>query len=342
MRASYIHGIRDVRLGDKDAPTSQDDHVLIRVSGVGICGSDLHYYREGGIGAACIHEPFVPGHELAGWVMADRPDLGLHKGQLVAVDPAKPCGGCEWCERGYVNLCPSVEFLGAPPFHGAMTESIAVSPAQVFPVPDGFTVDQAVMLEPLGVGVHAMDLARLRLLETVVVIGCGPIGLCLVQLARLGGASRVYAVDPVDYRRAAAARLGAHEIAAGHDAVDGWTGGRGADLVLEATNSPDGFQHACEAVRIGGRIVLAGIPEGDHYGIAAALARRKGLTVKFSRRMGHVYPRAIRLVAEGLVDVESIVTHRFALDESGRGFALQADCREGALKSIIVPNAAAE
>jgi L-iditol 2-dehydrogenase len=144
-------------------------------------------------------------------------------------------------------------------------------------------------------------------------------------------------VDPVAYRAEAAKRLGAHEVANTHEAVSAWTDGRGVDLVVEATNSPLGFQHAAEAVRIGGRIVLAGIPDGDAYTLAAALCRRKGLNVKFSRRMGHVYPRAIQLVAEGLVDVDGIVTHRFGLEDAEKAFAIQADCLDGALKSILVP-----
>ncbi len=338
MRATYIHGVRDVRLGVKAEPARGADDVLIRVSGVGVCGSDLHYYLEGGIGSAHIHAPFVPGHEFAGWIAEDRPDLGLKRGQAVAIDPAKPCGACEWCERGHVNLCPHVVFTGAPPYHGAMTENIAVAPEQIFPIPEGMSVAEAVMLEPLGVAIHAMDLAKQRVLETVAVLGCGPIGLCLTQLARRAGAERVYAVDPSDYRREAAKRLGAHEIAESFEAIAGWTDGRGCDLVLEATNSPDGFQIAVDSVRIGGRVIMAGIPDGNKYNLDAAQARRKGINVKFVRRMGHVYPRAIKLVAEGEVDVACIVTHRFRLEDAARAFELQSECREGALKSIIVPN----
>jgi L-iditol 2-dehydrogenase len=338
LRAAYIHGVRDLRIADKAEVAASSGDVLIRVAGVGICGSDLHYYLEGGIGPARITEPFVPGHEFAGWVVEDRLDLGLRQGQLVAVDPAKPCLRCEWCERGHVNLCPNVEFLGAPPFHGAMTEHIAVAPRQVFAVPDGFSVDQAVMLEPLGVAIHAMDLAKLAARETVAVLGCGPIGLCLLQLARLGGAGRIYAIDPIAYRAEAAKRLGADAVAATPAAIAEWTEGRGVDLVLEATNSPLAFQQAAEAARIGGRLLLAGIPDGDRYGLTAALARRKGLTIKFSRRMGHVYPRAIKLISERLVDVDSLVTHRFPIEESGKAFDLQAEGRDGAVKSIILPN----
>jgi L-iditol 2-dehydrogenase len=340
LRAAFIHGVRDIRIADKADPAIAGDGVPIQVSGVGVCGSDLHYYLEGGIGSATIKSPFVPGHEFAGRVMTDRPELGLTRGQLVAVDPAKPCGHCEWCRRGHVNLCPHVEFLGAPPYDGAMSETITVGPAQIFPVPEHFSVAQAVMLEPLGVAVHALDLIKPRLSETVAVLGCGPIGLCLLQLARVAGASRVYAIDPVDYRAAAAKRLGAHETAAEVAAIADWTGGRGADVVLEATNAPLGFAHAVEAARIGGRILLAGIPDGNQYTLDAAVARRKGLNIKLSRRMGHVYPRAIGLIAEGVVDVDAIVTHRFDLDATNTAFELQTQCADGALKSLILPNGA--
>lgn len=342
MRAAYIHGVRDLRIGDKAPPEPRRNEVLLRVRAVGVCGSDLHYYKEGGIGPAIIRDPFVPGHEFAAEVVEDRPDLGLRAGQLVAADPARPCGTCEWCRYGHVNLCPNVEFMGAPPdHHGAMTELITALPGQVYPVPEAFTDVQAVMLEPLGVAIHAMDLAKSkRVLESIAVLGCGPIGLCLLQLARLTCHDRVYAIDPVGYRADLAKRLGADQVAESHEAILDWTHGRGVDLVLEATNSPAGFQHAAEVARIGGRIVLAGIPDGDQYSpLGAALLRRKGLTVKLSRRMGHVYERAIKLVADGRVDVDTMVTHRFALEDVESAFRLPAECRDGAVKTVIFPMA---
>lgn len=196
------------------------------------------------------------------------------------------------------------------------------------------------MLEPLGVAIHAMGLAKVkRVLESVAVLGCGPIGLCLLQLARLTCHDKVYAIDPVDYRRETAKRLRADEVADSHTVIADWTNGRGVDLVLEATNSPAGFQHAAETVCIGGRIVPAGIPDGDQYTpLSAALIRRKGVTVKLSRRMGHVYPRAIKLVAEGRVDVDALVTHRFELEEAESAFKLPAETQDGAIKTIIFPN----
>ena len=171
MRAAFIHGIRDVRIGELPVPVVPSDEVLLDVAAVGICGSDLHYYLEGAIGAATIRQPFVPGHEFSCRVAEDRPDLNLKKGQLVAVDPARPCGHCEWCHASYPNLCPNVQFTGAPPFHGALTQRLTAFPYQIFSLPEWFTPEQAVMLETLGIAVHAMDLAKVHLLETVAILG---------------------------------------------------------------------------------------------------------------------------------------------------------------------------
>ncbi|MGF1625539.1 MAG: zinc-binding dehydrogenase [Alphaproteobacteria bacterium] len=337
MQAVYIHGRRDVRIGELALPDRANE-IPVDVSAVGICGSDLHYYLEGGIGAAQIREPFVPGHEFAGRMAQDYEPMGLRRGELVAIDPARPCGRCEWCRRGHVNLCPNVEFAGAPPHGGAMTERITVEPHQIFKLPEGMTASVAVMLETLGVSLHAIDLAKPKLLESVAVIGCGPVGLCAVQLLREAGVGEILAIDPLAYRTQVALATGAAQAGDDHRAIADWTGGRGVDLVVEATNAPEGFQHAADAARIGGRVVLVGIPEGNLYTLTADVARRKGLTIRFSRRMGDVYPRTIRLVAEGRVDVDAIVSHRFPIGQAPEAFAMQAAYADGALKTLIYPN----
>ena len=160
MDAVFLHGIKDLRIGPLPEPSRAGGQVPLSVSTVGICGSDLHYYLEGGIGSAQVRSPFVPGHEFAGRVLEDREDLGLRQGQLVAVDPAKPCGRCEWCHAGYPNLCPHVEFTGAPPFQGALTRTLMAEPGQIFPVPDGMTAVQAVAAK------RGLAVARERSLDT--------------------------------------------------------------------------------------------------------------------------------------------------------------------------------
>ena len=194
--ALFLYGAHDARVAPLPLAPGKPGETLLTVAAVGLCGSDLHYYRDGGIGSAQIVAPFVPGHEFGGWLAEDIPELGVQQGALVAVDPNKSCGHCAWCREGNHNLCPQVEFIGAPPFNGAMTKQIWVPRSQLVKLPEGFTPLDAVMLEPLGVALNAVDLAKPRLLERVILLGCGTIGLLILQLLRLAGAGEIIAIDP--------------------------------------------------------------------------------------------------------------------------------------------------
>lgn len=339
MRAAILHDIRDIRIGEIPRPEPQPGEILLRVQAVGICGSDLHYYLEGGTtGSSQITSPLILGHEISAEIADDRAEeFGLTPGTLVAVDPARPCGHCEWCQRGHSNLCPHTKFAGSQDCQGALAEYWVAPLEALFPLPPEFDATTAALLEPLGVAIHAVDLAWLRSMETVAVIGAGPIGLLLVQVARLSGAGQVFAIDRLLYRTEAARRLGADEAADKHEAVLDWTQGRGVDVVLEATNSPLGPQMAAEIARIGGRVILTGIPSEDRYTISASVVRRKGLTFKLSRRMGRVYSRAIRMAQSGRVQLSPIVTHRFPLEQAPEAFALQANYHHNVLKTVIYP-----
>ena len=335
-----MYGAYDVRVEKaNETPPLLAEHVLLDVEAVGICGSDLHYYKDGGIGSAKIdpQHPFVPGHEFSARLREGCDELALEAGTRVAVDPALACGQCEWCRAAHENLCPHVRFTGAPPYNGALsTAPLSVHHSQVFAVPPHFSAVETMMLEPLGVAIHAADLAAPRMLETVCVLGCGPIGLLMVQLCRVAGVGHVISTDPV-VARAEAARslparteLCAHEIAHSVDEVLELTNGRGVDLVIEATNSPGGFEAAAQVARIGGRVVLVGIPDGNAYSsLTADLMRRKALCIKLSRRMGHVMPRAIELVRHDKVDVACIATHTFALEDAPDAFAAAAQANSG-------------
>ena len=336
--AVFLHGARDLRLGDYQPPAAESGEVMIDVAAVGVCGSDLHYYKDGGIGGATIDSPFIPGHEFSGWLQADVPQLDLQQGELVAIDPATACGVCEWCNRGYHNLCPNVVFLGAPPYQGALTQELPVPHSGLVKLPQQITATQAAMLEPLGVCVHALDLARVRLRESVAVLGCGGIGLGVLQLLAQSSCGPVLAVDPQPHKVKKALEAGAIAAAESLDVINEYTNNRGCDLVIEATNSPDGFAHAVRAAAIGGRVILVGIPDGDIYSsIAASEARRRGLDIRFSRRMGDVYTRATELVVEQLVDVDTLVSHHLPLNATGNAFAWQANEEEGLIKSMIYP-----
>jgi len=338
MRAAVLHDVRDIRLDDIPRPVPQDGNVLVQVKAVGVCGSDLHSYLEGSTTGRTRVVPYVLGHELAGIILPEfAKQSGLTAGTLVAVDPARPCMECEWCHRGHTNLCPRVRFLGYAPTNGALAEFVSVAPSALHPVPPEIEPADAAILETLGVAIHAIDLARIRFMESVAVLGCGAVGLLLVQLARLSGAGTIIAIDPLAYRTKLALELGATVTCQGFTEVAEVTGRRGADLVLEATDASTGFDHAVRATRIGGRVVLVGIPEGNEYVLNAAEARRRGLSIKFSRRMPEVYPRAIALAASGRVKLRPLATHHFGLDQVKTAFEQQAARRDGIIKAIIYP-----
>jgi L-iditol 2-dehydrogenase len=334
MKAALLHGVRDLRLGEVPVPERSSDEVLLKVRAVGVCGSDLHHYLEGAIGSSRATEPFILGHEFAAEVVEGGP---LTPGTLVAVDPNRSCGRCEWCSAGHHNLCPHVQFAGVPPYQGALSEYITARPEELVTLPPEFDAATAALLEPLGVAIHALDLARLKPMASVAIIGAGPIGLLMLQVARWCGAGQIMVIDPLAYRLELAASFGADVTASSREAIHHSTDGRGVDVVLEATTSPDGPQHAAEVARIGGRLVLVGIPEGDQFTLNASLVRRKGLTIKMSRRMGNVYPRAIQMVQRGKVALAPLVTHRFDLEQASEAFEVHADYRDGVIKSVIYP-----
>lgn len=337
-KALFIHGAGDIKISDFAPPEPHHDETMVQVKAVGVCGSDLHYYKDGGIGGAVIQSPFIPGHEFGAIACSDVPAQDIQQGELVAVDPSLPCHCCEWCSRSYHNLCPNVKFIGAPPTHGAMTQSLPVPTSALIKLPSGFSAEQAAMLEPLGVCIHAVDLAKPRLLESVAVVGCGGIGLGIIQLLLHTGCHHIIAIDPQQHRAEKALSLGVDAAGSSVQIVHEATDARGCDLVIEATNSPNGMADAIMSAAIGARVVLVGIPDGDHYtNFSAAQARRRGLDIRFSRRMGDVYDRAISLVQRSRVDVDTLITHRFSVEDAAQAFELQASNTPGLIKSMILP-----
>jgi L-iditol 2-dehydrogenase len=339
VRAARLHAVGDLRVADEPVPSAGPGMSLVRVTAVGICGSDLHWWDEGAIGDAKLTHPLVLGHEGAGVIAA-----GPRSGERVAIDPAIPCETCRACRDGYRNLCYRLQFSGHGETDGMMREFMAWPTSALHPLPDRVSDADGAMLEPLGVAIHSVDLGHLPFGGTASVIGCGPIGLLLIQVLKAAGASSVLAVEPLAHRREAAARLGADQVAdstavpAGGLTGDiGDIGGMrdGVDVAFEAAGNDEGVGLAMASVRPGGRVVLAGIPGDDFIRFGASLARRKGLTIAMVRRMNEVYPRAISLAERGVVDLGSVVTSRSGLGEIPEAFGDAA--RRTGLKAIIEP-----
>jgi L-iditol 2-dehydrogenase len=334
VKALRLHGPDDVRLHEEPEPTAGEGELLVRVTAVGLCGSDRHWLVEGGIGDAVLERPLVLGHEFVGTVAS-----GPRSGERVALDPAVPCGRCAVCLAGLPHLCPDLAFAGHGSTDGALRSLLAWPERLAHRLPDGLSDAEAALLEPLGVALHALDLGHVRPGTSAGVFGCGPIGLLVVQALRAAAAETVVATDPLAHRAAAAAACGAvHAVHPGDLAGIPRPGGLGVDVAFETAGEDGALADAIHAVRPGGRVVLVGIPDGDRTSFVASAARRKGLTLLLCRRMEPAdLPRAIRLAESGRVDLASLVGERYPLSAWREAFAALVDRR--GLKVVVEPQA---
>lgn len=346
MTAVRLHGPRDLRVEQVPRPGAPGPgQVLLRVTSVGVCGSDLHNYLDGRIGDSVITEPLILGHEFGAVVEAVGADAldghfqPLAIGTRVAVDPAQPCGRCEMCEQGHPNLCHRLHFCGLFPDHGSLCEYMLMPAHTCFPVPDAINDAGAALLEPLGIAIHAIDLAKIQVANSVVILGAGCIGLYILQLAKRSGADPVFIVDQFDWRLKMAESYGGIPINFTQTdpvrAVMEATQGRGVDVAIEAAWADHSVQQAAEMARLGGRLVLVGIPGSDKLELKHSTVRRKGLTMRASRRMKHTYPRAIHLAESGMIDLNGMVSHQFPLTQTPEAYALNAAYQDNVIKIII-------
>lgn len=346
MRVSRLYGIRDLRLEELPIPTPGPGEVLLRVAAVGVCGSDVHYFLEGRIGDAVVTGPLILGHEFSAQVAELGPQAhsgrvgGLEIGQLVAVEPGISCGRCEPCRHGHPNLCPDVRYCGTPPIDGVFAEYVVMPAENCYPLPQGFGQAEGALLEPLGIAIHSVDLAHLKAGQTVAVLGAGPIGLLIAAVARAAGAGEVFVTEPLAYRRQfaldyvadAALDPGDTDVTA---EILRLTGGRGVDVAFEAAGAAETIQQAVDVACTGGKVLLVGIPSDDRMTLKVSTARHKGLVLKPVFRMKHTYPRAIRLVQTGMVDVKPLATHLFPLERIVEAFELVTGYKDGVLRAVI-------
>ena len=336
-----LHGAGDLRIGSEPVAARGPDEVLVRVTSVGLCGSDLHWYREGAIGDAGLDRPLVLGHEFSG-VIVDGPRAG----ERVAADPAIPCGICAPCRTGGPHLCLDGRFAGFSPTDGALRSLMAWPGRLLHPLPDGVGDDEAALLEPLGVALHALDLGPVDRGARTGVYGCGPLGLLMIRVLRQAGASVIVATDRLAHRVAAALAMGATEgyivgEAGRPDPSDTRRQARATpvDVAFEVAGDDDALSDAIAAVRPGGRVVLVGIPDRDRTCFPAGAARRKELTIQLSRRMvADDLSRAIELAGSGAIDLAGLISHRYPLAQAAEAFDM-LDSRRG-LKDIVKPSVA--
>jgi len=323
-------------------PEPSAGEALVRITKVGICGSDMHLYRTGRIGNIEITGPFVIGHECAGQVAAVgqgvNPDLVSRR---VAIEPAISCGRCSWCLSGTPNLCPDVLFLGLPPREGALQEYIVHPAGLLEEIPDHLDDNGAVVLEPLAVAMHAVNLAKIRPGQTVVILGIGVIGTCVLSLLGLWKALKIICVDPIQDRLIRAGDMGAHltintgQVEEVKKEVFSILGKNGADIVFECAGTPDSLRAMCEVAGPGAHAAVIGSNPQDDVIFSSGSARRKGLTLRFVRRSNNTLKPCIDLVTKGLITPGGLVTHTFNASRAAEAFETVGAYADGVLKALI-------
>ena len=342
MKAAYLTGVRKLEILEVAEPTLENAaDVLLRVDVVGVCGSDMHYYRHGRIGSQIIKFPWTVGHEFAGTVMQIGKDVtNLKVGDRVAVDPLIACGKCDQCRTGRVHTCRSQKFLGCPgQAPGAITEYLVMPAHCCFPVPDSVTMVQAALVEPFSIGLYAAVLAGQTQGKRVGILGSGPIGLSVLSAVRARGECTAYMTDIRDYRVDNALKAGAD-----------WAGNPrkgdvvrqildqaplGLDVVYECAGEQETTDHGAALLGPGGQLVLVGIPEVDRISFDCETMRRRELRVQNVRRQNECVAPAIEMVARKQVDLDAMVTHHFSIQETAKAFDTVADYRDNVVKAMI-------
>jgi L-iditol 2-dehydrogenase len=332
MRAAVLKRQGDMAMEALPVPELDADQVLVQVAAVGVCGSDVHYYEHGRIGDYVVDHPLILGHELSGRIAAVGSDVDPSRvGQRVAVEPQRPCRTCKQCKAGRYNLCPDIEFYATPPIDGAFTEYVRIQDDFAYEIPDGVSDEAAALIEPLSVGLWACERAQIKPGSRVLVAGAGPIGIIAAQAARAYGATEIYITDIAEDRLAFALEHGAtHALNALTDSTEGLD----VDAFIDASGAPQAVRSGIKAVGPAGRVILVGLG-ADDVELPVSYIQNREIWLSGVFRYTNTWPLAIQLIADGKVDLDILVTGKFALADSEE--ALKAGKQAGQLKAVVYP-----
>lgn len=319
-----------------------DTDVLLKIISVGICGSDLHYFLNGRIGDQIIDYPFTPGHECAAVVEKTGPKVTRVKpGNRVAVDPAVSCGRCDQCLRGRPHTCRKLSFLGCPSqLEGCLSEYIVIPEQNCYPFEKSITFTQGVLVEPLSIGVYAVNHLKDIKADKIGILGSGPIGLSVLLAAKKTDIPAIYITDKIQSRIETAINSGA--IWGGNPDESDIVGAihnqtSGLDVVFECCGDQAALDQAVELLNPGGMLLILGIPEIDRISFNISRLRRKEISIQNIRRQNQCFQTAIDMIKNGSVEVDFMATHTFPLYESQNAFELASSYEDGVIKAIISP-----
>ena len=341
MKTAVMTDIGAIGWEERVIPVPSDGEALIKLEYVGICGSDLHYFETGAIGAYKVKPPFVLGHE-AGGVVAEigKGVTHLKIGDRVALEPGKTCGNCVFCKTGRYNLCPDVIFFATPPVDGVFCEYVAHEAGLCFKLPDSVDTMEGALIEPLAVGIHAARQGGAQAGQTAVVTGAGCIGLMSMMALKAFGVSRVIVTDILQKRLDRASELGADEIINAReadvvDAVTRMTDGYGCDLCVETAGTEITTRQAIRMACKGATIVLVGYSTTGEMTLPLSVALDKELTFKTVFRYRGIYPMAIKMVETGKVNLKGIVSDAFDFEKLQDALTASVSNKENIVKAIV-------
>jgi L-iditol 2-dehydrogenase len=324
-----------------DPKINSDYDVLIKMTHVGVCGSDVHYYANGKIGKQVVNYPFTVGHEGAGIVVSTGSKVRKVKpGDRIAIDPAMPCSECDQCLSNRPHTCRKLRFLGCPnQAEGCLSEYILMPEESCFPLPDEISQDEASLSEPLCVGYYAVKLSGMKPGSTIGILGAGPIGMSVLVSSFINNPGNVYITDKLDYRLDIAKKNGAW-----------WTGNPNnidiyteikkiqpemLDVVFECCGQQEAIDQAISLLKPGGKLMIVGIPEVSRYSFSVDDMRHKEICIQNVRRQNGVVEECLDHIRSGRIKMNDWVTHRFPLEKTQQAFELVANYRDHVLKAMI-------
>lgn len=344
MDAAVMVKPLDIEMQRVQIPVPRDDEALIKVYCIGICGSDVHYYEHGRIGRYVVEKPIILGHELAGQIVSVGAAVtNVSVGDRVAVEPGVTCGRCQYCKTGRYNLCPDVVFMATPPVDGAWAEYVAVRSDFLFKLPDSMSYEEGALLEPLSVGMHAMIRGKVSPADRMLVTGLGPIGLLAVQAAQMYGVTEIYATDMVPFRQQLALEMGVTAVLDPlkenvKARLEELTGGTGVNIIVETSGNGRAIADAVTTVIRGGRIVLVGMPTVSEVPLDINAIIDAEVDVYGLFRYANTYPAAIQALGRSKVEIEKVITHKYALKDTKAAVEMARTQKDTSIKIMIYPN----
>ena len=340
MKASYLTKPSTIEIIDQPQPELNAGELLIEIKHVGLCGSDLHYYRHGRLGDNVVTEPLILGHEASGIVAGKAGDVdGFDIGDRVVIEPGLPCFSCSHCRKGSYNLCNDVAFMSVPGYNGALREYVNFSSLGVFKLPDGVSLRDAALIEPLAVGYNAAETAGITAGSSVCIMGAGPIGLTAAEAARIMGAAKIMITDTDDHRLSIASKHGVDTALNilrddAEKAAGDLTLGRGFDFVIDATGVPSAMEGCISLAAKNSVIVFVGLGE-ESMRLSGYRMVKKQLTIKGVNRYANHFQPVIELLAAGRYDLNDFISHEYAFEDIVDAFNFATSNSENKMKVMI-------